>query len=192
MLRDMYRAGRSDAEIAQVLGRGEKGVARKRLELGLVRRRRREWTDEMDLFVVNYWQEKPDEWMAKKLGVTLDGYLHRRRSLGLKRERRDCIGVKRGLYKKREDGWAELELAYLKAGYGKVANKRMAKALGRPLSSVTGKLSRMGLTGGGLWIRDENELVMLDEREAEAFLDMERRVKEARDARVAGLASDRI
>lgn len=147
------------------------------------------WTKEKVQFIFNYWTEKPDEWLAQKLGVTKEAVERKRQAMGLKRERR---GVKRGPYKKREDGWAELELAYLKAGYGKVANKRMAKALGRPMNTVTGRLYRMGLTGGGLWIRDEYELVMLDEREAEAFLELERRVKEARDARVAGLASDRI
>lgn len=166
----------TDERLAKKLGCSRRAIERKRLALGLKRERAgTQWTEEDVLFVQNYWMEKPDEWLAKKLGFPQKAVERKRLALGLKRERTPH----RGPYN-RKDGWTELEMEYLKMGYGKVSNKRLAKALKRPLSNVYHKLNRMGLVGGGEWIRDEYEILILDEFECAKFLELEDEVRQMR------------
>lgn len=165
-----------DEWLAKKLGCTRRAIGRKRLALGLKRERfGTQWTEESVLFVRSYWEEKPDEWLAKKLGCTQEAVMRKRYALGLKRGR----ATHRGPYK-RDDGWTELETEYLKRGYGKVSNKRLAKVLKRPLSNVYHKLHRMGLVGGGAWIRDEYEIMILDELECAKFLELEEEIKKSK------------
>lgn len=121
------------------------------------------------------YKNNTDEWLAKKLGFTQEAVIRKRLALGLKRER----ATRRGPYN-RKDGWTELEKEYLKMGYGKVSNKRLAKVLNRTLGTVYGRLNRMGLVGGGTWIRDEYEILIFDEVECAKFLELEEEVRQMR------------
>lgn len=165
-----------DEWLAKKLGCSRRAIERKRLERGLKRRRSgTQWTEEEVLFVRNYWKDKPDEWLAKKLGINQEAVMRKRLALGLKRVR----AQHRGPYN-RKDGWTEIETEYLKMGYGKVSNKRLSKVLKRPLGTVYSKLNRMGLTGSGAWIRDEYEIMILDEVECAKFLELEAEIRQMR------------
>lgn len=125
-------------------------------------------------FISNYWNEKSDEWLAQKLGVTKEAVERKRQAMGLKRERKPCAGGRRS------DSWPEIELEYLKMGYGRVHTHRMAEALGRIEQTVRTRARKLGLSGSGMWIRDPCEVGMTEE-EYKEFLALEREVKRRRN-----------
>lgn len=127
-------------------------------------------------FLENYWTVKTDDWLAQKLGVTPMAVKNKRRVLGLKRES-PAKGHLYGKHWRRKDGWSEVEEEYMKMGYGKVSTKRMAKVLGRAAKSLCLKACRMGMGGSGGWIRDEYEILILDEVECAKFLELEAEIK---------------
>ena len=89
-LRILVAQGNSDEQIAAVMGRTPRSVADHRRRLGLLRmsaadmaaKKSKHWTrDEVD-FICNFWNEKTDKWMAKKLRVTEAVYKNKRHELG--------------------------------------------------------------------------------------------------------------
>lgn len=125
-------------------------------------------------FISNYWNEKPDEWLAQKLGVTKEAVERKRQAMGLKWERKPRAGGRRS------DSWPEIEIEYLKKGYGRVHTHRMAQALGRLDKTVRTRALRLGLSGSGMWIRDPYEVGMTEE-EYKEFLALEREIKRRRN-----------
>lgn len=116
-------------------------------------------------FISNYWNEKSDEWLAQKLGVTKEAVERKRKP------RADG---------RRSDSWPEIEIKYLKMEYGRVHTHRMAEALGRLDKTVRTRALRLGLSGSGMWIRDPCEVGMTEE-EYKEFLALEREVKRRRN-----------
>lgn len=154
-LRILFNQKKSDEQIAAIMGRGVEGIRYKRRLLGLHRpdavaisqKKGHKWTEEELQFIRNYWRTQSDEWMAKKLGVTVNVYKHKRHKMtattmdGRKRL------VKTWTQRKgRHDTWTYNQEEFLRENYPTHSAKELGKYLGRKENAIQCKANRMGLT----------------------------------------------
>jgi len=102
-LRILFAQGNTDEQIAAVMGRTLRSVADHRRKLRLLHmsavdmavKKSKHWSrDEVD-FICNFWKEKNDKWMAKKLKTTEAVYKNKRRELGFQKHWRQKKGLRR-------------------------------------------------------------------------------------------------
>lgn len=152
----MFEQGKSDEEIAEALGRTLTGLLYKRRQMGLHRpdaveltkAKGHQWTDEEELFITNYWREMTDAWMAKKLGVSVSAYKHKRKRMKIK----TLGGEKPAGYIKsweRKKGvrrsWTFKQEEFLKEHYPTHSAAEIAKVLKRNENAIQWKAKRLGL-----------------------------------------------
>lgn len=102
-LRILFAQGNSDEQIAAVMGRTPRSVADHRRKLRLLHmsavdmavKKSKHWSrDEVD-FICNFWNEKTDKWMARKLRTTEAVYKSKRLELGFSKHWRHKKGLRR-------------------------------------------------------------------------------------------------
>lgn len=155
-LRLMFEQGKSDEEIAEAIGRTLIGVTFKRRKMGLMRADAIElnkvnchqWTEEEELFITSYWREMTDSWMAKKLGVSVSAYKHKRKRMKVQ----TLGGEKPAGYIKNWKGkkgvrrsWTFKQEEFMKEHYPTHSAAEIAKYLNKSENAVQYKASRMGL-----------------------------------------------
>lgn len=139
----LYMAGKSDAEIAEEIGRTEIGVRVQRQMMGLMRpdavelSEGHKWTEADEEFIRNNWREFSDAWMAKKLGVTKAAYKHKRMRLGYIKEWKREKG--------RLETWTEAEIRFLRTYYPNHSSDDIAKYMPHNAMAIQSKASRMGI-----------------------------------------------
>lgn len=142
----LFEQGRTDAEIARIMGRGVKGIMQKRRALRLHRpdciaitqANCKRWDKHELEFIRNYWRDLSDTRMARKLGVTLSCYKHKRLSMGLRKEWERRKGRRRT--------WSFNDELFLRENYGTRSAKEIAKYLNRKENAVQYKAYRLGLS----------------------------------------------
>ena len=153
-IRAMFAGKRSDEEIAAALGRTATGITIKRRQLGLHRpdavaiakKKAHKWTaDELE-FIKSYWNKKTDEWMARKLGVTIPTYKKKRQRMTVV-----TIDGKRRLVKEwthrkgRRLTWTFAHEEFLREHYPTHSAADIGRYLGRKENTIQTKARRMGL-----------------------------------------------
>lgn len=150
----LFKQKKSDEEIAAIMGRGITGIQQKRRQLGLHRpdavaiskKKGHKWTEDELQFIVNYWNKKSDKWMAKKLGVTVSTYKHKRQRMTVQTMDGKKRLVKTWTHRKgRHDTWTFTQEEFLREHYPTHAAKDIARYLGRGENAVQWKAKRMGL-----------------------------------------------
>lgn len=146
-LRILFAQGNSDEQIAAVLGRSEFSIRNKRLQLGLkhpnaadmAAEKAKHWSPDEELFIRNYWQQKSDSWMAKKLRVKLNIYIYKRKKMGLKKNWRVKPGIRHS--------WKFTDEEFLRQHYGRHSCQDIAAHLGgrHSIDSIYKKALRLGL-----------------------------------------------
>lgn len=157
-LRLLFNQGKSDESIAAIMGRGIEGIKAKRRQLGLHRpdaaaisiKNGHKWTKDELEFIRNYWRTKTDEWMAKKLGVTVSSYKHKRQRMTtvstLSGKPKNAGYIKRWTQaKRRHDTWTYTQEEFLREKYPNHSAKDIARYLGRSENAIQWKAKRMGL-----------------------------------------------
>lgn len=156
-MRILFRQGKSDEEIAGIMGRGKTGVERKRQEMGLhkpdaIALGRKKWhkytADELE-FIKNWWDKKSDKWMARKLGVGVDAYRAVRRRMsekslsGKKRETplKKTWTQQKGMRKT----WTYAQEEFLREHYPTKDTAEIARILGRKPAAIIDKAKRIGI-----------------------------------------------
>lgn len=144
-IRLLFEQGKSDSEIAAIMGRTEIGVRLKRQKLRLFRPdcvamtvEKSKWNKEMELFITNYWKDLTDLQMARKLGVTRQAYKRKRQRMGFFKydeQRKD-----------RRRTWTFTEELFMIENHGKLTAKQIGKHLGRHYTAINTKAMRMGIT----------------------------------------------
>ena len=143
-MRLMFAQGKSDEQMADSLQRTVLAVLRKRARLHLLRptaadisvANGKKWTEDEDLFIENYWREKTDAWMARKLGVSKTIYVRHRRKRGFLKtwEAR----------KDRRKSWKWSEEQFLLNYYHTHSAAETGRRLGRTTSAIHSKALRLG------------------------------------------------
>lgn len=156
-LRILFKQKKSDEQIAAIMGRGVTGIRQKRRQLGLHRpdavdisiKNGHNWTEDELRFIRNYWRTKSDKWMAKKLGVSVSSYKHKRqrmKTLSLTGREVSARYIKRWTHQKgRHDTWTYNQEEFLRDNYPTHSAKELAKYLGRGENAIQWKAKRMGL-----------------------------------------------
>lgn len=156
-LRTLFAQKKSDEEIAAIMGRGIEGIRYKRRKLGLHRpdavaitiKKGHKWTEDELQFIRNYWNTKTDKWMAKKLGVSVSSYKHKRQRMTIETPTgriKPANYIKRWTQRKgRHDTWTYNQEEFLREHYATHSAKELAKYLGRKENAVQYKAKRMGL-----------------------------------------------
>ena len=156
-LRLLFKQGKSDESIAAIMGRGVEGIKAKRRQLGLHRpdavaisiKNGHKWTKDELEFIRNYWRTQSDEWMAKKLGVTVSTYKHKRQRMTvstLSGKPKNAGYIKRWTQAKgRHDTWTYTQEEFLREKYPSHSAKDIARYLGRSENAIQWKAKRMGL-----------------------------------------------
>lgn len=156
-LRILFKQKKSDEEIAAIMGRGLQGIKAKRRQLGLHRpdavaisiKNGHKWTKDELEFIRNYWRTQSDEWMAKKLGVTVSTYKHKRQRMTvstLSSKPKNAGYIKRWTQAKgRHDTWTYNQEEFLRENYPTHSAKELTKYLGRGENAIQWKAKRMGL-----------------------------------------------
>lgn len=142
----LFKQGRTDSEIAQIMGRPLTGIVQKRRKLRLHRpdciaitqASCHHWDEDELEFIYNFWRELSDTRMARKLGVTLSCYKHKRLSMGLRKEWERRKGRRRT--------WSFNDELFLRENYGTRSAKEIAKYLNRKENAVQYKAYRLGLS----------------------------------------------
>lgn len=152
-IRLLFEAGKSDEEIAQAIGRPLTGVKIKRTQMRLLRpsavelskRHAHKWTKDEEEFILNFWREKSDKWMAKKLGVTLAQYKKKRSRMKNSKGRLIKTWTQRKNY---HNAWTFNQEEFLREKYPYHSAGEIARYLGKSVTSVWTKAHRMGLCKG--------------------------------------------
>lgn len=154
-IRLLFKQKKTDEEIARIMGRGVEGIKAKRRQLGLNRpdavaiKNGHNWTEDELQFIRNYWRTKTDKWMAKKLGVSVSAYKHKRQrmtTLTLTGREKPAGYIKRWTHAKgRHVTWTYTQEEFLKEHYPHHSAKELAKYLGRKENTIQCKAHRMGL-----------------------------------------------
>lgn len=154
-LRLLFKQGKSDESIAAIMGRGVEGIKAKRRQLGLHRpdavaiKNGHKWTKDELEFIRNYWNTKSDKWMAKKLGVSVSSYRHKRqrmKTMSLTGMEMPARYIKRWTqHKGRHDTWTFNQEEFLRENYPTHSAKELTKYLGRGENAIQWKAKRMGL-----------------------------------------------
>lgn len=153
-LRILFKQKKSDEQIAAIMGRGVTGIRQKRRQLGLHRpdavaigiKKGHKWTEDELQFIRNYWRTKSDEWMAKKLGVTVSSYKHKRRRMTIQTLDGRKRLVKAWTHRKgRHDTWTHNQEEFLREHYPTHSAKELSAYLGRKENAIQWKAKRMGL-----------------------------------------------
>lgn len=153
-MRLMFEQGKSDEQIAEVMGRTLCGVAYMRRKMGLhrpdavelTRQKGHQWTEEEELFIRNFWKEKSDRWLAAKLGVSLAALKKKRQRMS-----ETTLGEKKRMTKdwERQKGkrrsWKFSEEQYMIEHYPWHSAAEIGEALGRKENAIQYKAYRMGL-----------------------------------------------
>lgn len=149
-LRILFKQKKSDEQIAAIMGRGVCGIRQKRRQLGLHRpdavaigiKKGHKWTEDELQFIRNYWRTKSDEWMAKKLGVTVSSYKHKRRKMTIQTLDGRKRLVKAWTHRKgRHDTWTHNQEEFLREHYPTHSAKELSAYLGRKETQSNGKPS---------------------------------------------------
>ncbi len=164
-LRILFKQKKSDEEIAAIMGRGLQGIKDKRRQLGLHRpdavaisiKNGHKWTKDELEFIRNYWRTQSDEWMAKKLGVTVSTYKHKRQRMTvstLSGKPKNAGYIKRWTQAKgRHDTWTYNQEEFLRENYPTHSAKELTKYLDEAKTPSSGKPngwdSRKRLSPGG-------------------------------------------
>lgn len=141
-LRTLWCAKVSAEDIGDVLGRTAGAVNTRATHLGLHWRRKKIWTEEEKMFIVNYGPGKGRRWMARKLEVTPGCYDLIRKKLEIK----GCetrYGVK-GLRRT----WHFGEEEWLKRHIDDYSWQRLGELLGHTAEAVRVKARSLGLKKG--------------------------------------------
>lgn len=145
-LRILFEQKKSDEEISAIMGRTVRSVADQRRKLRLKRltisevahMKSKKWTKYEIDFICNYWKEKSDTWMARKLGVTYGVYKKKRLELGFRKPEK----LKRGIRKT----WTYAEEEFMKEHYPTHNAKDIARHLKRhSAQGVIEKAKKLGL-----------------------------------------------
>lgn len=153
-LRTLFKQKKSDEQIASIMGRGLQGIKAKRRQLGLHRpdavaisiKKGHKWTDDDLLFIRNYWREQTDRWMARKLGVSVSSYKHKRQKMVVQTLEGRRRLVKTWTHKKgRRDTWTYNQEEFLREHYPTHSAKQLMPYLGRDENAIQWKAKRMGL-----------------------------------------------
>ena len=153
-LRILFKQKKSDEEIAAIMGRGIEGIRYKRRKLGLHRpdavaitlKHSHKWTADELQFIRYYWRTKSDKWMAKKLGVTVSCYKHKRQRMKETTMEGTHRLVKRWTQRKgRHDTWTVNQEEFLREHYPTHSAKELTKYLQRGENAIQYKAKRMGL-----------------------------------------------
>lgn len=155
-LRTMFEQGKSDEAIAEAMGRTVIGVQYMRRKMKLFRpdaveisrEKGHQWTEEEELFISNYWKTQTDSWMAKKLGVSVSAYKHKRRRMKVQ----TLGGEKPAGYiknweraKGRRRTWTFKQEEFIREHYPTHSAAEIAQYLGRGENAIQWKAKRMGL-----------------------------------------------
>lgn len=150
----LFQQKKSDEKIASIMGRGVEGIRQKRRQLGLHRpdavaisvKKGHKWTKDELEFIRNYWRTQSDEWMVKKLGVTVSTYKHKRQRMTIVTiEGRKRLVKKWTQAKGRRLTWTYTQEEFLREKYPSHSAKELAKYLGRKENAIQWKAKRMGL-----------------------------------------------
>ena len=141
----LFEQGKSDSEIAAIMGRTETGVSQKRRALRLHRpdaialtmEKAHRWSKDDLLFINNYWRDLTDRQMARKLGVTLSTYKHKRQRMGFFKDWEQR--------KDRRRTWSFSDELFLRENYGTRSAKDIAEHLHRKENTIQCKAHRLGL-----------------------------------------------
>lgn len=153
-LRILFKQKKSDEQIAAIMGRGVTGIRQKRRKLGLHRpdavaisiKKGHKWTEEELQFIRNFWRTQSDEWMAKKLGVSVSSYKHKRQKMSVQTLEGKKRLVKTWTHKKgRRDTWTYNQEEFLRENYPTHSAKELSAYLGRKENAIQWKAKRMGL-----------------------------------------------
>lgn len=153
-LRILFKQKKSDEQIAAIMGRGVTGIRQKRRKLGLHRpdavaisiKKGHKWTEEELQFIRNFWRTQSDEWMAKKLGVSVCSYKHKRQKMSVQTLEGKKRLVKTWTHKKgRRDTWTYNQEEFLRENYPTHSAKELSAYLGRKENAIQWKAKRMGL-----------------------------------------------
>ena len=156
-LRILFKQKKTDEQIAEIMGRGIEGIRAKRRQLGLHRpdavaisiKNGHKWTEDDLQFIRNYWNTKTDKWMAKKLGVSVSAYKHKRQRMtisSLTGRPKPAKYIKRWTQAKgRHDTWSYNQEEFLRENYPTHSAKELTKYLGRRENAIQYKAKRMGL-----------------------------------------------
>lgn len=153
-IRLLFEAGKSDEEIAQALGRPLTGVKVKRVKLRLLRpdaveislRTAHRWTKEEEEFILNFWREKSDKWMARKLGVTIAQYSKKRCKMKYYADGKNERCIKTWTQQKgKRQGWTFNQEEFLKEYYPTHSAEEIGRYLGKKPNAVQTKAHRMGI-----------------------------------------------
>lgn len=153
-LRILFRQGKSDEEIAGIMGRSVIGMREKRRQLGLFRpdavdirkKKAHKWTKDELEFIENYWSQKSDKWMARKLGVTLSTYKHKRQKMTVMTMEGRRRLIKTWTRKKgKRTTWTYAQEEYLREHYPTHSAAEIGKHLGRRENAIQWKAKRMGI-----------------------------------------------
>lgn len=154
-IKTLFEQGRSDEDIALTLGRSVGGVCRKRGQMGLYRpdaiaisiEQGHKWTDEEILFIKNYWNSQTDEWMAKKLGVTVRVYRWKRQKMTVNTIDGSKRLLKSWIHRKgRHITWTWAQEEFLREHYPTHGAADIAHYVGHTKKAVIHKANRMGIT----------------------------------------------
>lgn len=153
-LRILFGQKKSDEQIASIMGRSVTGIRVKRRQLGLFRpdavvisqKKGHKWSEDELQFIRNYWNKKTDEWMARKLGVTVSAYKHKRQRMSVMTMDGRKRLVKTWTHRKgRRDTWTFAQEEFLREKYPTHSAADIARYLGRKENAVQYKANRMGL-----------------------------------------------
>jgi hypothetical protein len=144
-IKTLFDQGRTDAEIASIMGRTEVGIMVKRRQMGLHRpdcvaisqAAGKKWSKEELTFIRNYWKELSDLRMAKKLRVSVSCYKHKRQRMGLTKDWEQKKGRRRS--------WTFSQELFLTQNYATHSAADIARHLGKKENTVQYKAKRMGL-----------------------------------------------
>lgn len=151
----LFEQGRSDEEIATTVGRTVYGIRWKREKMGLFRpsaieiskQQGHKWTDEEILFIKNYWNSQTDEWMAKKLGVTVRVYRLKRQKMTVNTIDGSKRLLKSWIHRKgRHITWTWGQEEFLREHYPTHGAADIARYVGHTKKAVIHKANRMGIT----------------------------------------------
>lgn len=138
-LRDNYQTMTLE-QIANSLERTRPSVACRAAKLGLKKNLRcpsgEKWTPEQDQYIRDHWQKISDEEIAAAVGHPVHSTQARRLKLGLK-HRAGCKGP----------DWTQEELDYIREVWGSKTVPQIAKHLGRSVTAVRIKTTRLGYDG---------------------------------------------
>lgn len=148
-LKLLYQQGKSDKQIAAILGRpSEQCIKTRRIKLGMKKKticqlrhiKAKKWNCHEEEFIRNYYRQKSDEWMANKLKVTVSEYGSKRRSMGLSKS------YVAGRYSNGERrGWTYMEDEFLRTWYSDYSAALIASYIGKKVGCVRRRAFVLGL-----------------------------------------------